>query len=315
MPKIVVTDGYTLNPGDLSWEKFKALGALDYYDRTPPEQIVARCRHSEIIITNKTTFDANTLSQLPELKFIAVSATGVNIIDLEAANSRKIIVSNVPEYGTDSVAQHTIALMLELTNNVGKHNASVQKGDWSNNADWSYSLQPLIELSGKTLGIVGYGRIGQKVAEIARALGMKIQYHTPSRKPVPEKYVSIEDLFSTSDFISLHCPAKPGNTGFVNRELLETMKPTAYLINTSRGQLINEQDLADILRADRIAGAAIDVLSKEPPGRDNPLIGLSRCLLTPHNAWLSFEARQRLMQTVFQNVVAYLDGKPQNLVK
>ncbi len=311
--QIVVTDGYTLNPGDLSWDAFKEFGELVYYDRTPPDLVAERCNNAEIIITNKTPVNAVTLQSCQKVKLIAVTATGYNNVDIKAAKEKNIPVCNVPVYGTDSVAQHTIALLLELTNHVGRHAQSVADGEWSHNADWCYSKAPLIELSGKKLGIVGYGRIGKRVAAIAKALGMKIIFNNKGKTSLPEE-ADLDELFKQSDFISLHCQLTEENKGFIIKKLLMLMKPTAFLINTSRGQLINEKDLAESLQQNIIAGAALDVLSIEPPPADHPLIGLKNCLITPHNAWISFEARKRLMDTTLENVKAFLAGKLQNVV-
>lgn len=312
---IVVTDGYTLNPGDLSWRSFESLGSVTYYDRTSEAEIEERCKNASVIVTNKTPVRKAIIESAKALKIIAVTATGYNIVDLDAAHRHGVIVCNVPGYGTDSVAQHTFALILELTNHVGKNAQSVQQGDWSRSPDFCYSRLPLVELSGKVLGIVGYGRIGQKVAEIGMAFGMQVIYHSPSRKFSDPGCASIEEIFSRSDVVSLHCPLTTENAGFVNEGLLTLMKPTAYLINTSRGQLINENDLALVLKQKQIAGAALDVLSQEPPSNTNPLINLANCVITPHNAWLSVEARRRIMETAFDNVSKALNGTPQNVVK
>ncbi|MBT1701431.1 D-2-hydroxyacid dehydrogenase [Fulvivirgaceae bacterium PWU4] len=312
--KIVITDGYTLNPGDLSWQPFHELGEVTYYDRTKPEELVARCREANIIVTNKTPIQEPVMLTAPGLKLIAVTATGYNVVDTAAARKHGISVCNVPEYGTHSVAQHTFALLLELTNHVGRHAQSVREGEWVRAIDWSYARAPIIELRDKTLGIVGLGRIGNQAAAIARAFGMNVIYHRGRAEKAQAAAVGLEALFSTSDFVSLHCPLKPENQEFVNKALLSHMKPSAYLINTSRGQLIHEPDLAEALKRGVLAGAALDVLSKEPPPPDHPLLGLSNCLITPHNAWLSFEARQRILQITLGNVKAALGGKPQNVV-
>lgn len=315
MNKIVVTDGYTLNPGDLSWKQIETLGQLTVYDRTKPNEIIDRCKEAAIVLTNKVPFNEATLAQLPNLKMIGVTATGYNIIDVQAATKKGIVVSNVPAYGTASVAQHTIALLLELTNQVGKHAASVAAGGWVKSPDFSYQLSPVTELAGKTLGIVGWGNIGQQTARIAQALGMEILYYTPSKKENAfAPWASLPDLFAKSDFISLHCPLKPENTGFVNNQLIGVMKPSACIINTSRGPLINEQHLADALNSHRIAGAALDVLSTEPPPADNPLLAAKNCIITPHNAWISKEARQRVMDTTIKNVAGYINNRPVNIV-
>ncbi|MBO9205383.1 D-2-hydroxyacid dehydrogenase [Niastella sp. MAH-29] len=314
--KIVVTDGYTLNPGDLSWDEIKLLGELTVYDRTKPEEIVDRCRDANIVLTNKVPFNEATLAQLTQLKMIGVTATGYNIIDVQAAAKRSIVVCNVPAYGTASVAQHTIALLLELTNQVGKHAASVAAGDWARSADFSYQLSPLTELAGKTLGIVGWGNIGQQTARIAQALGMELLYFNPSPKENAfAQWVPLQELFIKADYVSLHCPLKPDNMGFVNNEIIQLMKPSACIINTSRGQLVNEQHLADALNKGRIAGAALDVLTTEPPSPQNPLLTAKNCIITPHIAWVSKEARQRVMKTTIENVRAFLVAQvPRNVV-
>jgi glycerate dehydrogenase len=311
---IVITDGFTLNPGDLNWQKFEELGEIRYYDRTPLSEISARCRDAGVIITNKTPIDERVIHEATNLKLIAVTATGYNIVDVKAAKAKNILVCNVPEYGTYSVAQHAIALLLELSNRVGQHARTVHDGEWRRSADWSYSRAPIIELKDKVLGIVGLGKIGNQTASIARALGMKVIYHRG--KPVfgEATQVTLDQLFLQSDFVSLHCPLTPHNGGFVNKELLSQMKSTAYFINTSRGQLVQEQDLADALKRKVLAGAALDVLSTEPPPADHPLVGLPNCLITPHNAWLSFEARKRILDTTFENIEAGLRGAPKNTV-
>jgi glycerate dehydrogenase len=315
MIKIIVTDGYTLNPGDLSWEGIEILGEVTVYDRTKPEELVDRCRDANIVLTNKVPFSAATLAELPHLKMIGVTATGYNIIDVQAAAKKGIVVCNVPAYGTDSVAQHTIALLLELTNQVGKHAASVAAGDWPKSADFSYQLAPITELAGKTLGIVGWGNIGQQTARIAQAFGMELLYYSPSKKENAfAEWVPLRELFAKADYVSLHCPLKPDNMGFVNNELIQVMKPGACIINTSRGQLINEQHLADALNNGRIAGAALDVLSVEPPSPQNPLLSAKNCIITPHIAWISREARQRVMATTVANVAGFLNSKPVNVV-
>jgi glycerate dehydrogenase len=312
---IVVTDGFTLNPGDLSWKELESLGTVSYFDRSSPSEIAQRCREADIIITNKTPINKSIIDSSPRLKMIAVTATGFNIVDVNAANGKKIVVSNVPEYGTYSVAQHTFSLLLELSNQVGRHANSVNDGKWVNAIDWSYSLIPIIELKDKILGIVGLGRIGNQTARIAEAFGMKIQFFRGSPNGVNASEVSLENLFSTSDFISLHCPLRPDNEQFINATLLSKMKPSAFLINTSRGQLVNEQELADALNQNVISGAALDVLSKEPPLSTNPLLNAKNCIITPHNAWISREARKRLLDTTIKNIEAFLIGKPQNVVK
>ncbi|MDR3711663.1 MAG: D-2-hydroxyacid dehydrogenase [Puia sp.] len=312
--QIIITDGYTLNPGDLSWETFEELGKLVIYERTPENEVAARCAGATVIITNKTPITRATIQAATGLRLIAVTATGYNIVDTVAAREKGIAVCNVPEYGTDSVAQHAFALLLETANKVGMNARSVREGDWVKSVDWCYSVAPLIELRDKILGIVGFGRIGQRTAELARAFGMRILFYGGRSRPEWAEAVSLQAVFEQADWISLHCPLRPDNQGFVDRALLSRMKKTAYLINTSRGQLINEADLAEALNHGILAGAALDVLSKEPPLESNPLLNALNCIITPHNAWSSFEARKRLMQTTFENVSAGLAGKPQNVV-
>lgn len=312
--KIVITDGYTLNPGDLNWEGIRALGEITYYDRTAPAQVLEICKDADVIITNKTPITKEVIAAATQLKVIAVAATGYNVVDGVAARTRQIPVCNVPEYGTYSVAQHTWALLLELTNHVGVNMRSVALGEWSASLDFCYSKLPLIELAEKTIGIVGMGRIGQQVATIAQAMGMNVLYHARQPKPNWPHCVSLNELFERSDVISLHCPQTADNIEFVNASLLSRMKRTAFLINTSRGLLINETDLANTLKENKISGAALDVLSKEPPLANHPLIGLPNCIITPHNAWLSKEARNRIMETTVKNIAMALQGKPQHVV-
>ncbi|MDX2045427.1 MAG: D-2-hydroxyacid dehydrogenase [Chitinophagaceae bacterium] len=312
--QIVITDGFTLNAGDLDWEPLRTFGELKIYDRTATELITERCKRAEIILTNKVPFSSETIEQLPGLKLISVLATGYNVIDVKATREKNITVCNVPAYGTASVAQHTIALLLELSNHTGIHTASVKNGDWEKSADWCYTKAPVIEWAGKTMGIVGLGNIGRQVALIAAALGMKIIYNSSTdKRSGPGTFTDLKTLFAESDVISLHCPLKD-NAGFVNKNLLQLMKKTSFLINTARGQLINEQDLADALNNNGIAGAALDVLSKEPPASDNPLLRARNCFITPHHAWMSREARQRIMDTTVRNIEAYLKGAPVNVV-
>jgi len=311
--KIVITDGHTLNPGDLSWESIEMFGEIELYPRTSPADVVRRCKDADIIVTNKTPVRAEAIRAAKHLKGIAVTATGYNIIDIAAAREVGVPVCNVPGYGTNSVAQHTFALILELASRVGMHAQSVAGGEWVRSEDFCYTVAPLIELYGKTLGIVGYGSIGKRVAEIAGCFGMRVIYSASSREKYPDS-VSLETVFRESDFISLHCPLTKSNEKFVNRSLLQLMKPSAFLVNTARGQLINEIDLRDALLTGTIAGAALDVLSTEPPPADNPLLGLQKCIITPHNAWCSLEARKRIMETTRQNIAAILAGKPVNVV-
>ncbi len=316
-PKIVVVDGFTLNPGDLSWESLQKLGEVFVYEHSTREEILERAHDANIILANKTVFDAAILAQLPNLRCICVTATGFNNIDIKSAKKHDILVCNVAGYGTDAVAQHVFALLLELTNAVGKHHESVQQGDWSRNRDFCYTLQPVIELAGKTMGIYGFGKIGQQVARIALAFGMKIlsTHKHPERDAMPGvEFVNLETLFQNSDIITLHAPLTAENEGFVNKNLLSKMKPSAYLINTARGGLIQEADLKEAIENGIIAGAGLDVLSQEPPVNGNILFGVKNCIITPHNAWASREARQRLLDETVENVRAVLNGKPRNVV-
>jgi glycerate dehydrogenase len=316
--KIVVLDGYTLNPGDLSWKGIEGYGEVIVYNRTSPEQVVERAREADIVLTNKTPLRLEALEQLTSLRFIGVLATGYDVIDIKAAKAMNIVVTNVPGYGTSSVAQLVFALLLELSQNVGLHNQSVKNGEWSQNEDWCYWKKPMMELSGKTIGIVGYGRIGEEVAEIAHAFGMKIAAYrrTPSNDvPLANfSWVSLSELWETSDVISLHCPLSMETEGLINHNSLKQMKSSVYLINTARGKLIAEQDLADALNSGDIAGAALDVLSSEPPTKENPLLTAENCIITPHLAWGTFEARSRLMQIAADNIEAFTNGKSLNVV-
>jgi len=313
--KIVIVEGYTVNPGDLSWQSIAEFGELKVYDRTPEHLIAERCKNADIILSNKLSFSRETILELHNTKLICVLATGYNVIDLGATKEKNIIVCNVPAYGTASVAQHTIALLLELTNRVGIHARSVKEGEWLHSPDWCYTKTPIIELAGKTFGIVGFGNIGQQVARIVKSLGMKVIYYSPHQKETDlAEHVNMQTLFTQSDFISLHCPLKNDNYQFVNKMLLQLMKPSAFLINTARGQLIHEQDLSDALNQQSIAGAALDVLSGEPPNENNPLLSAKNCIITPHTAWISREARQRIIYTAAKNIEAFLKGKPINVV-
>lgn len=315
--KIVVLDGGLLNPGDLSWEPLHALGEVTIYDTTPVDKAAQRLRDVDIAITNKVAFSEDLLAHCPQLKCIAVTATGYNIIDLEAARARHIAVTNVPTYGTATVAQFTTALLLALCNRVGEHDADVHAGGWSKSESWCYWLQPMVELAGKRVGIIGYGRIGQAFGAIAQAMGMTVLAHSRSR-PLPEsaqlRYVDLDTLYAEADVISLHCPLTPQTKGMINREALAQMKRSALLLNASRGELINEADLAAALNEERIAGAAVDVLSSEPPGADNPLLNAKNCIITPHIAWASVDARGRILATTVENVRSFIDGDPQNCV-
>jgi glycerate dehydrogenase len=316
--KIIVLDGHTLNPGDLTWERLSALGEVVIHDRTPADKIIERSIGAEVLITNKTPFTEEIMKSLPDLKYIGVLATGYNVIDTIAAKKRNIIVTNVPAYSTTSVAQLVFALLLELCHHVQKHSDSVMEGKWAQSHDFSYSDFPLIELSGKTFGIIGFGSIGKKVADIATVFGMKIiaasrhQTNQPERKNF--RWGEIRDVLEQADVVSMHCPLSPETKGLINSESLKRMKSSAFLINTSRGPVVLEQDLADALNKGIIAGAGVDVLSIEPPSKDNPLFNAKNCLITPHIAWATKEARVRLMDIAVNNVAAFIDGKPVNVV-
>ena len=315
--KIVVLDGYTLNPGDLSWEQFKTLGDFQSHDRTPPELTVERARDAEVVITNKTDLDRAVIGALPRLRYIGVLATGYNVVDIEAARERRIPVCNVPEYSTANVAQAAFALLLELTNRTGHHAQTVREGRWTSAVDFCYWDFPLAELNGLTLGIVGYGRIGRAVARVGRAFGMKVLAsvrRVPQNEGDETRFVDLDTLFRASDVVTLHCPLTPETKEFINAARLARMKPTAFLINTARGGLVNEADLADALNHGRLAGAGLDVLSVEPPPASNPLLQAKNCIITPHIAWATRNARARLMDIAAENVRVWLCGQPQNVV-
>ena len=316
--KIVVLDGYTLNPGDLSWDALKQLGELVVYDRTHADKVVERAAGAEIIFTNKTPVSEDTLNQLPSLKFIGVLATGFNIVNTVVAKARGVIVANVPGYGTTSVVQMTFALLLELCHHVQRHSDTVMDGKWSSSADWCYWDFPLVELSGKTIGIIGFGRIGQQVGDVATAFGMNIignsRTQTDQSRRKNFKWASIPELLKQSDVVSIHCPLFPETKGLINKESLKWMKKSSFLLNTSRGPIIVDEDLADALNNDLIAGAGIDVLSVEPPSKDNPLFKAKNCIITPHIAWATKEARARLMNITVKNLAAFLNGNPVNVV-
>lgn len=316
--KLVVLDGYTLNPGDLNWSPLLDLGEQPkIYERTAAQDTVARGADAEILLTNKVILDRDTLAQLPKLKYVGILATGINVIDLAAARARGIVVTNVPAYSTASVVQLTLALLLELTQRVGHHAGSVRQGNWVESKDFAYWDFPLVELDGLTLGLVGFGAIAQGVARVAQTLGMNVLATRRAERP-PEvpgvRMVDLETLFRESDVLSVHCPLTPETKGLVNAARLATMKGSAYVLNTSRGPVVNEADLAEALNTGRIAGAGLDVLSTEPPAADNPLLGAKNCFITPHIAWATRAARSRLLATVVANIRAFLDGKPQNVV-
>jgi len=316
-PAIVVLDGYTINPGDLSWEDLAGFGEYTVYDRTAPVDVLARSRGARILLTNKTILDRSAISDLPELTYIGVMATGYNVVDLDAARERGIPVTNVPEYGTRSVAEMTFALLLELTRRVGLHAESVRSGDWQRSPDFCYWKTPLVELHGRVMGIVGYGRIGCETARIASVFGMTVIVHDVQADNAGTpgvRFVGLDYLFRESDVVSLHCPLTTESEGMVNSARLALMKPGAYLINTGRGPLVNERDLADALNAGKIAGAALDVLTREPPAPGSPLISARNCIITPHIAWASLAARKRLLGTVIENIRAFLAGAPVNVV-
>jgi len=316
--RIVVLDGHTLNPGDNPWDDLARLGELAVYDRTPLAQVVERADGAEIVLTNKTVIDGAAIAQLPALRLIAVLATGYNVVDIAAARAHGIKVSNVPEYGSADVAQHTLALLLELCHRVGDHTRAVAEGAWSRAPDFSFWLTPPRSLEGQTIGIVGYGRIGRQVAHLARALGMRVlassRLARPSGGEPPDGWRTIPDLFAESDVISLHCPLTDDNAQFVNAALLARVRPGALLINAARGGLIDEPALAAALTEGRLAGAALDVLSREPPPPDHPLLHAPNCVITPHIAWASLAARRRLMAASVNNIRAFLAGKPVNVV-
>ncbi|UUZ85319.1 D-2-hydroxyacid dehydrogenase [Paenibacillus sp. P26] len=315
---IVVLDGYTLNPGDLSWKGLEELGRTVIYDRTAPDDIVERAAEADTILTNKTPLSAEVLARLPKLRYIGVLATGYNIVDTEATRERGIPVTNVPTYGTHSVVQFVFALLLELCHRVQLHSDAVHAGEWTRSVDFCFTRSPLVELAGKTIGLIGLGRIGSQTAQVARAFGMRVLASGGGRTAPPKvegvEWVELDESLKQSDVVSLHCPLTPATEKLLQAERISLMKPTAFLINTSRGPLIDEQALADALNEGRIAGAALDVLSTEPPKADNPLLGARNCLITPHIAWATQEARARLMETAVDNVRHFLAGEIVNTV-
>jgi glycerate dehydrogenase len=317
MPHIVVLDGFAANPGDASWQPLEELGTLVVFDRTPPELTLERARGADVLVTNKTRIGADLLDRLTGLTGICVLATGVNVVDVGAALARKVPVCNVPSYGAASVAEHTLALWLELARRVGLHDAAVHDGRWSRSPDFSFWLSPQLEIEEKRLGIVGYGAVGQRVARAALALGARVAA-TASRHNPPEpgvEVVGLDALFETSDVVSLHCPLTDATEKLVRWQRLVTMRSSALLINTARGGLIAEPDLARALRSGTIAGAALDVLAEEPPPPDNPLLTAPHCIITPHLAWTTLASRRRLIRATADNVHALLSGSPQNLVR
>jgi len=315
--KIVILDGHTLNPGDLSWEGLSKFGELKAYERTPPELVAKRCAEAEIIITNKALVTRETIDYLPELRYIGVTATGVNIVDCEAAAEREIPVTNVPGYGPRSVAQMTFAHILNFTQQTAHHANEVVKGRWANCPDFCFTDFPLVELDDLVLGILGYGDIGKETARIGRAFGMEVIAHSRSLTesiPGEVEAVNLAELFVRSDVLSLHCPLTSETEKVVDAESLASMKPSAFLINTGRGPLVDEQALANVLNAGKLAGAGLDVLSTEPPPADNPLIGAKNCIVTPHIAWATLAARKRLLDVTVANLKAFLEGTPKNIV-
>ena len=320
--KIIVLDGYTLNPGDLSWEELKKSGDLTVYDRTPrddEQEILNRIGDAEIVFTNKTPLTASIIEKAPAMAYIGVLATGYNVVDLEAAAKRKIPVTNIPAYGTSAVAQFTISLLLEICNQVGHHSLAVKEGRWETCTDFCFWDSPIMELAGKTMGIIGFGKIGQETGRLAQAFGMKVLAWDKYRKPELETeschYAdSLDQLYGMSDVISLHCPLFPETEGLINRETIAKMKDGVIILNAARGPLIREADLAEALNSGKVYAAGLDVVSTEPIQGDNPLLTAANCFITPHIAWASRESRQRLLQTAVENLRAYLNGQPVNVV-
>lgn len=315
--KIVILDGYTENPGDLSWGGFEALGDLTVYDRTPADKILERIGSSDIVITNKTLISAETLAACPGIKYVGVLATGYNVIDIDAAKARGVVVTNIPAYSTEAVAQLAIALLLEICHRVGHHDSAVKSGKWQNNIDFCFWDYPLISLAGKTLGIVGFGKIGQATARVAKALGMTViandEKTTDAGKQLAD-YVSFDEVLKKSDVISLHCPLFPSTEGIINKDSIAKMKDGVILLNTSRGPLIVEQDVANALNSGKIYAAGVDVVSVEPIKPDNPLLKAKNIFITPHIAWAPKDTRQKLMDIAVANLSAFKDGQPQNVV-
>jgi glycerate dehydrogenase len=317
MTKIVVLDGYTENPGDLSWSGLEALGKLTVYDRTPADQIVARIGDADIVYTNKTPITKETLDACPQIRFIGVLATGYNVVDYETAKAKGIPVANIPTYGTSAVAQFAFALLLEVCHHVGHHAKEVEKGRWTASPDFCFWDYPLVELAGKTIGVVGFGRIGQSVARIAKAFGMEVLAYDEYQSEVGKalaSYVSLDELYAKSDAISLHVPLFPATMNMINKDSIAKMKDGVIIINTSRGPLVNEADMRVALGSDKIAAFATDVVSSEPIKADNPLLTAKNCIITPHIAWAPKESRQRLMDIAVENLAQFLKGTPVNIV-
>jgi Lactate dehydrogenase and related dehydrogenases len=315
--KIVILDGYTENPGDLSWQGIEQFGELKVYDRTPADKVIEHINDAEIVITNKTPIAKETFDACRSIRYVGVLATGYNIVDIAAAKARNIPVTNIPTYGTDAVGQFAIALLLEICHHIGHHDAEVHKGRWENNKDWCFWDYPLIELAGKTIGIVGFGRIGQSTGRIAKALGMKViahdEYQSDSAKAIAE-YVPLDELFALSDVISLHCPLFPSTEGIINKTNISKMKNGVIILNNSRGPLIVEQDLADALNSGKVYAVGLDVVSSEPIKGDNPLLKAQNCIITPHISWAPIESRERLMGIAVENLRAFVNGSPVNVV-
>ena len=314
--RLVILDGYTTNPGDMDWGRLKSLGELTIYEKTLEHEIVERAIDADIVITNKTPLSGETLKQLTKCRYVGTLSTGYNVVDLQTADTLGIVVSNVPTYCTQAVAQMTFALLLELTNHVALHDQSVHSGDWSSSSQFCYWKSPLVELEHKTMGILGFGNIGRAVARIAQAMGMEVLVHSRTKKELPEGYTWVDEtrLFQERDVLSVLCRVTSLTEGFICRERLSLMKKSALLINTSRGQVVREADLAEALNTGMIAGAALDVLSQEPPEKDNPLLTAKHCIITPHISWAARESRIRLIETVTDNIEHFLMGNPQNVV-
>lgn len=318
--KIVVLDGYTENPGDLSWEPISKFGECTVYDRTDvnnTEEIISRIGDAEVVYTNKTPISREVMDACTNLKFISVLATGYNVVDVQAAKEKGIPVSNIPTYGTDAVGQFAIALLLEICHHIGHHDKTVKEGKWENHADWCYWDYPLIELAGKTIGVIGFGRIGQKTGTIASAIGMKVlaydEYPNETGRAIAE-YVTLDELFAQSDVIALHCPLFPSTQGMINKDNIAKMKDGVIIINNSRGPLIVESDLAEALNSGKVYAAGLDVVSTEPIKGDNPLLKAKNCIITPHISWAPKESRQRIMDMSGDNLKAFIDGTPINVV-
>lgn len=315
--KIVILDTYSLNPGDLSWAGIERIGEVTMYDRSQiesTEEILNRIGDAEIVLTNKTPINREILEKSPNIRYIGVLATGFNVVDTEAAKEHNIPVTNIPIYGTRSVAQFAMAQLLEICNRIGHHAQTVQEGKWTNSTDWTYWDYPLIELDQKTIGIIGYGRIGQTTGKLAEAFGMRVLAYKPNGESLGAPYVPLDTLYAESDVITLHTRLMPENEGMINREAIEKMKDGVIILNTARGQLINEQDLADALNCGKVAAAAVDVVSKEPIEASNPLLSAKNCLITPHIAWAPYEARDRIMKAAEENILAFSNGSPIHVV-